>query len=61
MRRKAVIRPAKRYLLKKGWDKINEEVWIKPKDDSYYFKKSHSIAYAIAIVVQLNLLVDDIG
>jgi DNA polymerase III alpha subunit len=56
----AVIRPAKRYLLKKGWDKINEEVWIKPKDDSYYFKKSHSIAYAIAIVVQLNLLVDDI-
>lgn len=56
----AVIRPAKRYLLKEGWDKINKEVWIKPDDDSYYFKKSHSIAYAIAIVVQLNLLVEDI-
>ena len=55
----AVIRPAKRYLLKKGWDKINDEVWVKPDDDSYFFKKSHAIAYAIAIVVQLNSIIED--
>jgi hypothetical protein len=53
----AVIRPAKKHLIRQGWSKINSEVWIKPEDENeYYFKKSHSIAYALGIVVQLNLL-----
>ena len=55
----AIIRPSKRYLLNESWDTINKEVWIAPIDNSYYFKKSHAIAYAIAIVVQMNLIVEE--
>jgi len=32
-----------------------QEVWVKPTDGSYFFKKSHAVAYAQAIVVQMNL------
>ena len=52
----AIIRPAKRYLVDSDWNTINSEVWVKPEDDAYFFKKSHAIAYAHAIVVQLNAL-----
>jgi DNA polymerase III alpha subunit len=52
----AIIRPAKRYLLNRGWDTIKKEVWVKPDNDQYYFKKSHSISYAAAVVVHLNLI-----
>lgn len=51
----AIIRPAKRGLMYKDWQNILKEVWIKPADESYYFKKSHAVAYAQAIVVQMNL------
>jgi DNA polymerase III alpha subunit len=51
----AVIRPAKRYLLGADWQMIMKEVWTKPTDGQYYFKKAHAIAYAVSIVVQLNL------
>jgi DNA polymerase III alpha subunit len=52
----AIIRPAKRHLLGKKWDTVMKEVWLKPTDDSYYFKKAHAIAYAHAIVVHMNLI-----
>ena len=52
----AIIRPAKRYLLNQTWQDINEHVWEKPADGSYFFKKSHAVAYAQAIVVQMNLI-----
>ena len=52
----AVIRPAKRYLIGKDWDTINSEVWIKPTTGEYYFKKAHAHAYAMDIVLQLNML-----
>jgi DNA polymerase III alpha subunit len=52
----AIIRPAKKHLINESWDVINQEVWKKSADDGYVFKKSHSIAYASAIVVQLNLI-----
>jgi len=52
----AIIRPAKRYLLGQPWIVIEEQVWQKPQDGSYYFKKSHAISYAYAITVQLNSL-----
>jgi hypothetical protein len=55
----AIIRPAKRYLVNKTWTDIMNEVWTKPTDGSYFFKKSHAVAYAHAIVVQLNLMVRD--
>jgi hypothetical protein len=52
----AIIRPAKRNLLGQPWPTIEKQVWLKPSDDSYYFKKSHAIGYAHVIVLQLNLL-----
>ena len=52
----AVIRPAKRHLIGQSWAEVAKTVFEKPADDAYYFKKSHAIAYAAAIVVQLNLL-----
>ena len=52
----AIIRPAKRGLMYKDWSAILQDVWVRPTDGSYFFKKSHAVAYAQAIVVQMNLL-----
>lgn len=52
----SVIRPAKRHLIGKPWAEIAKTVWEKPEDDSYYFKKSHAVAYANLVVVNMNLL-----
>lgn len=57
----AIIRPAKRYLLGKDWDVIMSEIWRKPTNDEYFFKKSHATAYAVAIVVQMNLICESIS
>ena len=54
----AIIRPAKRHLVDSDWAKIEQEVWQKPLDNSYFFKKAHAFGYAHAIVLQMNLLVD---
>lgn len=56
----AIIRPGKRHLLGKSWDDVFAEVWQKPSDDTYYFKKAHAISYATAIVLQLNMLVKNL-
>ena len=52
----SVIRPAKRHLIGQAWRDIAGTVWEKPQDDSYYFKKSHAVAYAQLVVVNMNLL-----
>jgi DNA polymerase III alpha subunit len=57
----AMIRPAKRYLIGKPWTTIMKEVWMKPETGDYYFKKSHATAYAVAIVVQINLICESIS
>jgi hypothetical protein len=57
----AMIRPAKRYLIGKEWTTIMTEIWKKPENDEYFFKKSHAIAYATAIVVQMNLICEEIS
>ena len=57
----AMIRPAKRYLIGKDWKTVMSEVWTIPKNDEYYFKKSHATAYAVAIVVQMNLICEQIS
>lgn len=54
----AIIRPGKVHLRKKKWEEIEKEVWIKP-EEGYYFKKSHAHAFALSIVVQLNLMVEE--
>lgn len=57
----AMIRPAKRYLIGKEWNTVMTEVWTKPDNDEYYFKQSHATAYAVAIVVQMNLICEQIS
>lgn len=57
----AMIRPAKRYLIGKSWDEVLDDIWIKPTNDEYFFKKSHAVAYATAIVVQMNAICEGIS
>jgi hypothetical protein len=52
----AMIRPAKRYLIGSDWTTIMKEIWTKPNNKEYYWKKSHAFAYAMAIVVHMNAL-----
>ncbi len=55
----AIIRPAKAYLQSSNWDRIRKEVWIKDNDENIYqFKRSHGIAYSLAIIVNLNLILE---
>ena len=56
----AIIRPAKRHLENETWDNIMKQVWTKPKDGSYFFKKAHAVAYAHAIVVHMNLICEQL-
>lgn len=55
----ALIRPGKKHLQHSTWDEIKKDVWIKPTDGSYFFKKSHSFAFALSIIAQLNLMVEE--
>lgn len=57
----AMIRPAKRHLIGKDWTTVMQEVWIKPTNDDYYFKKAHAIAYAQAVIVQINLICEKLS
>ncbi len=55
----AIMRPAKAHLQREGWDKVRKEVWIKSSDKEVYdFKRSHSVAYSLAIIIHLNLLIE---
>ena len=56
----ALIRPAKRYLIGQDWSVVKNEVWQKPAGDEYFFKKAHAVAYAAAIVVQMNLICENL-
>jgi hypothetical protein len=57
----AMIRPAKKHLVGESWETVMKEVWVKPSSGEYYFKHSHAIAYAVAIVVQMNLICEKIS
>lgn len=57
----AMIRPAKRHLIGKTWTEVEQEVWEKPSNNEYFFKKSHAVAYAMAIVVQMNLICEQVS
>ena len=57
----AMIRPAKRDLIGKDWTTIMKTVWTVPETGEYYFKKSHATAYALAIVVQMNLICEELS
>ena len=57
----AMIRPAKRHLIGQSWETVLKEIWVKPDNDDYYFKKSHAFSYAIAVIVHMNLLCEQIS
>lgn len=57
----AMIRPAKRHLIGKDWSSVMQDVWVKPTSEDYFFKKSHATAYAVAVVVQMNLICEQIS
>jgi len=57
----ALIRPAKRHLIGRTWTEIAGEIWEKPTNGDYYFKKAHAVAYAHVIVVQMNLICENIS
>lgn len=57
----AIIRPGKKHLIGKSFKEIENTVWQKPLDGSYYFKKSHAVAYALTIIVQMNLICEKIS
>lgn len=54
----AMIRPGKRHLVGNTWEIIEKEVW--QETDGYFFKRSHAIGYATAIVVQLNAIIEQL-
>lgn len=53
----ALIRPAKMHLIGQEMSVIRSEVW-KRDGAGYYFKKSHAIAFAMLIVVQLQVMLE---
>jgi len=55
----ALIRPGKRHLVGRPWREVAETVWNKT-DDEYYFKKSHSLAYAHLVAVHMNLICEQL-
>jgi len=61
----ALIRPAKRHLTQSvkdhGWSSITGEIWQRPANGEYYFKKSHAVAYAHAVIVNMNLICEKIS
>lgn len=52
----SVIRPAKRHLIGLPWAEVARTVWDRPAEEEYYFKKSHAVAYAHLVCVNMNLL-----
>jgi DNA polymerase III alpha subunit len=60
----ALLRPGKKHLIpicqEKGFDAIKDEIWVK-NEDAYTFKKSHAVAYAHAIVVQMNRICESLS
>jgi hypothetical protein len=55
----ALIRPAKKHLIGLSWKEVAKTIWDKG-DDGYSFKKSHSLAYSMLVVVHMNLLVQSL-
>lgn len=56
----ALIRPGKKHLIGRPRPQIDAEVWT-PDSQGYHFKRAHAIAYAVSIVVKLNLLIETMG
>lgn len=51
----AIIRPGKRHLVGKPWAEVAKTIW-ESTAEGYTFKKSHAVAYAHLVAVNINLL-----
>lgn len=54
----AIIRPGKKYLIDilqntRKWESIEDRIWLK-EDTGYQYKKSHAIAFALSITVDMT-------
>ena len=56
----AIIRPAKRHLIGQSWAEVAKTIWEKT-EDGYQFKKSHAVAYAHLVVVNMNLICEGLS
>lgn len=53
----AIIRPGKKHLIGQDWEFIRSKIW-EPDESGYYYKKSHAVAFAISMTVQLKALME---
>jgi len=63
----ALVRPGKWYLKEqyvnasnRGRQALRQELYEKPPNGGYYFKKSHATAYALTVKLQLHLFKSDL-
>jgi hypothetical protein len=60
----AIIRKGKKHLIGRSRQEIDQQIWLPPPvsddDPDYVFKRSHALAYATSIVVQLNLMLEQV-
>lgn len=58
----AMIRPGKKHLqrpcMERGFESINNRIWLPGEEGEYVFKKSHAISYAVLVYVHANLLLE---
>lgn len=57
----AIIRPSKAHLQQSQWADIKNNVWVKDAAEGYQFRRCHAIAYALAIIVNLNLMIEKLS
>jgi hypothetical protein len=57
----AIIRPPKRHLIGKDWATVEGEIWDITEEEKHKgaFRKSHAYAYAHALKVQMNRMVEE--
>jgi hypothetical protein len=54
----ALIRKPKRHLKGKPRAEIDQHIWTPSENEDYAFKRSHAIAFAVSLIVQLNLMLE---
>jgi DNA polymerase III alpha subunit len=57
----SIIRPGKAHLQNQPWADVFATVWDGDDSQGYMFKKSHSLSYAMLVVLHMNLLSQDVA
>jgi hypothetical protein len=52
----SIIRPGKAHLQNKPWKEVFASVWDGDASQGFVFKKSHSISYAMLVMLHMNLI-----